>query len=144
VTIQAHDFFSPQPIKDADVFLLRYTLHDWSNAITIRILKRLREAAVPGKTRLVVIDGLIRYACAVEQKDIRGAEDIVFEGLDKGSEAPVGLLANLGRAKARNYYFDLTCGFQFLPPLGYKFSDETTGCWPSSMGKNAPWETTFE
>jgi len=108
VTIQVHDFFTPQPVKDADVFVLRYLLHDWSNSKSIEILKRLREVAVPGKTRVVVIDGVLKYACAVDRKQISGAEDIVFEELGKEGEAPAGLLPNLGRASARNYFLDLT------------------------------------
>ena len=109
VIIQVHDFFTPQPVKDADIFLLRYILHDWPNLRAIEILKRLREAAVPGKTRVVVIDGVAQYACPVVQKQIHGAEDIVFEGPDKNRVAPAGLLPNLGRGGARNYFFDLTC-----------------------------------
>jgi len=62
---------------------------------------------------VVAIDGVVQYACAVDQKQIRGAEDIVFEGSDKKSGVPEGLLPNLGRAEARNYFLDLTYG----PPL---------------------------
>lgn len=108
VTIQTHDFFSPQPIKNADIFLLRNILHDWPNAKAVEILRRLREAAIPGKTKLVVVDAIVGYACATDQGKIHGAEGIVFEGSDKGREVPVGLLPNLGRAGARNYYLDLT------------------------------------
>ena len=115
VTIQAHDFFTPQPIKDADVFLLRYVLHDWSNTKAIEILEQLREAAVPGKTKVVVIDGVLQYACEIDRKKIPGAENIVFEGSDKKSEVPVGLLANLGKAQARNYRTDLTYGLPTSP-----------------------------
>lgn len=110
VTIQAHDFFTPQPGNDADVFLLRYVLHDWGNSKAIEIMKRLREVAVFGKTRVVVIDGIVQNACAVDWKQIHGAEDIEFEGWEKKSEVPVGLLPNLGRAEARNYFHDLMCG----------------------------------
>lgn len=106
VTIQAHDFFSSQPIKDADIFLLRYILHNWPDSKAVVILKRLREAATPGKTKVVVIDGIIQYACAVDRKEIHGAESILFEG--ERSKVPEGLLPNLGRAEARNYYLDLT------------------------------------
>jgi len=60
---------------------------------------------------VIVIDGIVQYACAVDRKQIRGAEDIVFEELGKESEAPVGLLPNLGKAAARNYFFDLAYGF---------------------------------
>ena len=112
VTIQAHDFFNPQPVNDADIFLLRYILHNWSNSKAIEILKRLREVSVPGKTRVVVIDVVVQYACAVDRKQIRGAEDIVFEEtLGKKGEMPVGLLENLGKAAARNCFFDLAYGF---------------------------------
>ena len=109
VTIQTHDFFSPQPIRNADIFLLRNILHDWPNAKAVEILRRLREAAVPGKTKLVVIDAVVGYACAADQGKIYEAKDIVFEGSEKGRGVPVGLLSNLGRAGARNYNLDLTC-----------------------------------
>ncbi|KAF9646504.1 O-methyltransferase [Thelephora ganbajun] len=117
VTIQAHDFFASQPVHDADIFLLRYVLHNWSNSKAIEILKRLREAAVPRKTKVVVIDGIIKYACTVDRKQIHGAEDIVFEGSDDKNEVPAGLLSNLGRAEARNYCLDLTCGCRMLGEL---------------------------
>ena len=61
----------------------------------------------------------------------------MFERLDKKSEVPVGLLANLGKAKARNCYLDLTCSFRFHRLLGRNFSDETAGCWRRPMGKSA-------
>ena len=66
--------------------------------------------AVPGKTRVIVLDGVIQCACATDQKQIYGAEDITFEGSYEGSEVPVGLLSNLGRAEARNYLLDFMCG----------------------------------
>ena len=140
VTVQAHNFFSPQPVKNADIFLLRYILHDWSNKGAIEILRRLREAAIPGKTKVVVIDGVLEHACKFDRKRIRGAEDIVFEGSDRKSEVPSGLLPNLGRAQARSYCLDLSYGFQ-LQFLDFSLSDENIGCWPCSMGKSVPWET---
>jgi hypothetical protein len=87
----------------------------------------LREVAVPGKTKVVVVDGVIQYVCAVDRKEIRGAEGIVFEGSDKKSEVPAGLLPNLGKAGARNYCLDLTYGLPPCPALCYNLSDEVTG-----------------
>jgi len=121
VTIQAHDFFTPQPVNDADIFLLRYILHDWLDSKAIEILSRLREVAVPGKTRVVVLDGVIKYACAADQKQIYGAEDIEFEGSNEGSEVPAGLLPNLGRAEATNYLLDLVCGLSLQGYLDCDF-----------------------
>ena len=82
----------------------------------IEILKQLREVAVPGKTRVVVIDGVLQYACAVSRNQVPGTDDIVFEGFSEKREVPSGLLSNLGRAEARNYFLDLTCG---RPPHRY-------------------------
>ena len=142
MTVQAHNFFSPQPIKDADIFLLRYILHDWSNKGAIGILRRLREAAIPGRTKVVVIDGVLQHACKFDRKKIRGAEDIVFEGSNTKNQPPSGLLPNLGRAQARNYCLDLTYGLQLHRSLGFCLSNESTGCWGSLMDKSVPWETT--
>jgi len=50
-----HDFLTPQPIKDADVYLLRWILHDWSDKYCVKIL----QALVPGLkkgARVVVND----------------------------------------------------------------------------------------
>ena len=134
VTIQAHDFFSTQPVKDADVFLLRYILHNWSNKKAVEILSRLRDAAVPGKTKVVIVDGVIQYACTFDRKMIQGAGDIVFEGSNKGP-VPTGLLPNLGRARARNYFLDLVYGLQPRRVL-CQISNQIVGCWRCSMGKS--------
>ena len=41
VSFLEHDFFTPQPIKDADVYLLRWILHDWSDGYAVKILRAL-------------------------------------------------------------------------------------------------------
>lgn len=41
VSFMEHDFFSEQPVKGADVYLLRWILHDWSDTYAIRILQAL-------------------------------------------------------------------------------------------------------
>jgi O-methyltransferase domain len=58
-----HNFFDEQPIKDAEVFLMRATIHDWGFSYAVKILRRLRDAAVVGKTKLLMIDNIIPYAC---------------------------------------------------------------------------------
>ncbi|KAL8849901.1 MAG: hypothetical protein Q9221_005167 [Calogaya cf. arnoldii] len=44
VEFQEHDFFTEQPVKNADVYLMRWILHDWSDGYCIKILRAL----VPG------------------------------------------------------------------------------------------------
>lgn len=41
ISFMAHDFFKVQPIKNADVYLMRWILHDWSDIYAIRILRAL-------------------------------------------------------------------------------------------------------
>ena len=62
VRLEAHDMFDPQYIKDATIFVLRYTTHNWSDKYATRFLARLREAAQP-ETKLIIIDGISDYLC---------------------------------------------------------------------------------
>jgi len=105
VKFEPHDFFEPQPIKNASVFLLRAICHDWPDAFVVKILKHLRDAAQP-HTKLVVGDHIIPYACVddTEASNLPGAAKTL---------APKPLLANLGRASAVAYWVDLTMQSMF-------------------------------
>ncbi|KAK7002240.1 S-adenosyl-L-methionine-dependent methyltransferase [Favolaschia claudopus] len=98
-----HDFFTPQSVKNAAVFLLRHIIHDWPDDRALVILQNLRKAAGE-ETQLVVIDKLVPFASTGTVADskmsaIRGAEQQV-------AEAP--LLPNWGPAAADVYLYDLT------------------------------------
>lgn len=43
-----HDFLTPQPVKDADIYLLRWILHDWSDKYCVKILQSLTPALKKG------------------------------------------------------------------------------------------------
>ncbi len=47
------DFFSEQPIEGADVYFLRWILHNWSDKYAIRILQALVPAMKDGAKVLV-------------------------------------------------------------------------------------------
>lgn len=55
ITYQGHSFFDPQPVKDADVYLLRMILHDWPHDEAKTILTHIRQAMKP-TARLVIMD----------------------------------------------------------------------------------------
>ncbi|KZV76743.1 O-methyltransferase [Peniophora sp. CONT] len=98
VVLQTHDFFEEQPQKNADVFFLRWVMHDWSDKYCLIILKRLRAAAKP-TTRLMVVDTLVSYACPeVHVEDIAGAQRPM---------PPKPLLANMGHASWVGYSTDI-------------------------------------
>ncbi|KAF7377920.1 O-methyltransferase [Mycena sanguinolenta] len=115
VRFQVHDFFTPQPVTDAAVFILRVVLHDWPDAFAQRILLRLREAAAP-HTKLVLADFVLPLACVddfgVGEGEVeKGGQGREQESQVEGAEkmlAPAPLLANLGKASANAYWMDLT------------------------------------
>ncbi|EIM83960.1 S-adenosyl-L-methionine-dependent methyltransferase [Stereum hirsutum FP-91666 SS1] len=89
VMLQAHDFFQPQPVKDAAVFFMRVVLHDWPTTSCRAIMQNLRSAASPS-TKLILYESTMPYACEAPS----GFTD------DKQAppRPPYPLLPNLGSA----------------------------------------------
>ena len=58
IAFQEHDFFQEQPVKGADVYLLRLVLHDWSDKYARMIIKALVPALHTG-ARVLVNDRVI-------------------------------------------------------------------------------------
>ncbi|KAF8154769.1 hypothetical protein B0H34DRAFT_783839 [Crassisporium funariophilum] len=109
VKFEVHDFFTPQPVRNAAVFLLRVVLHDWPDDYARRVLLQLREAATP-ETKLLIADFVLPLACPDDMglngglEGVEGAESIL---------APAPLLPNLGKANANVYWMDLTMQVMF-------------------------------
>lgn len=51
--LMGHDFFTEQPVKDADIYLIRNVLHDWSDKYAAKILGNLIPALKKGARVLV-------------------------------------------------------------------------------------------
>jgi 6-hydroxytryprostatin B O-methyltransferase len=58
ITYQAHDFFLPQHVMGADVYLLRMILHDWAFDDSIKILKNI-VAAMGKSSRVLIMDTVL-------------------------------------------------------------------------------------
>jgi hypothetical protein len=109
--ISVHDFFKPQPEKNASIFFLKHIMHDWSDPYCSKILDQLYEAATP-TTRLIVMEVILPYACHDQSADSR-------TGIPGGTlrEALAPLLANWGATNVMVYHADicvstsLTCKF---------------------------------
>lgn len=52
----AHDFLAEQPVKGADIYLLRWILHDWSDKYCVKILQALTPALKKGA--MIVINDI--------------------------------------------------------------------------------------
>jgi hypothetical protein len=50
-----HDFLTPQPVRGADIYLLRWILHDWSDKYCVKILQSLVPALKKG-AKVVIND----------------------------------------------------------------------------------------
>ena len=55
ITFMRHDFFKPQPVKDADVYFFRATFHNWPEKYCIRILQNLIPALKKG-AKVIILD----------------------------------------------------------------------------------------
>ncbi|KAJ6501155.1 O-methyltransferase [Mycena vitilis] len=99
VKLEVHSFFTPQPLKTAAVFLLRWIMHDWADPLAVQILRHLREAATR-ETTLVTVDIVLPYTCS---------DDCIADRIPgtARSSAPAPLLPNLGAASNMVYWMDL-------------------------------------
>lgn len=83
VQLQVHNFFEPQPVKDAAVYFMRVVIHDWPDVTAKEIMANTRKAA-GANSKLVLFDCVMPYACVTP-----GAPPV-----------PSPLLPNLGVAGA--------------------------------------------
>jgi hypothetical protein len=99
--LPVHDFFTPQPVKNASIFLLRQIIHDWTDEFAVKILAQLRDSAMP-EAKLVIVDQIIPYATE---------SDLVNSIPGTARPAPPApLLRNMGVASAVPYWADIHVG----------------------------------
>ncbi|KAL9005014.1 MAG: hypothetical protein Q9188_002195 [Gyalolechia gomerana] len=58
VEFMAHDFFTEQPVKEADIYFFRFILHNWSDKYCMEILKNLLPAMKEG-SKIVIYEFLL-------------------------------------------------------------------------------------
>ncbi|KAL9106098.1 MAG: hypothetical protein Q9227_008843 [Pyrenula ochraceoflavens] len=80
VECMAHDFFTEQPVKGADIYVFRWIFHDWADKYCIKILRNLIPALKKG-AKVVVGE-----TCLPEPNTERDADDWarLFEEADSG------------------------------------------------------------
>jgi 6-hydroxytryprostatin B O-methyltransferase len=60
ISTQAYDFFTQQPCKSADVYLLRMIIHDWPSHMATTILKNQLDALKANpRARLIIMDTVL-------------------------------------------------------------------------------------
>ncbi|RJE23609.1 o-methyltransferase [Aspergillus sclerotialis] len=58
IKYQAHDFFTPQPVLSANIYLLRMILHDWPTTDCVKILKNIIPAMGP-HSKIIIMDTIL-------------------------------------------------------------------------------------
>ncbi|KAH9938266.1 S-adenosyl-L-methionine-dependent methyltransferase [Fomitopsis serialis] len=81
VRLMAHDFFAEQPLQNAEVYFLRYVLHDWPDDECVVILTHLREAMKPDSVVLVA-DHVIHPT----RPSIRNTHDLAMMAIHNAME----------------------------------------------------------
>ncbi|GES60019.1 O-methyltransferase [Aspergillus terreus] len=56
IEAMGHDFFTPQPVHGASIYLFRHAIHDWSDPQAEHILRQLVPAMDREKSTLLIID----------------------------------------------------------------------------------------
>jgi hypothetical protein len=110
--ILAHDFFTPQPVKNASIFLLKHILHDWSDAYCTKIPDHLRAAAT-SSTKLLLVDSILPYTCHNPNTNNKKAIPGVAP-----HEAPAPLLSNYGTINDMPFQSDFTVRLVIVAFLG--------------------------
>lgn len=91
VEVVPHDFFTPELIADADVYLLRQVLHDWPDESAVKILKSIIPALKSG-AKIVIMDQVVPapgQLPKMEEKTAREVDLVVmshFNGKQRGIE----------------------------------------------------------
>ncbi|KAK3991366.1 S-adenosyl-L-methionine-dependent methyltransferase [Cladorrhinum sp. PSN332] len=67
VEFMSHDFFEPQPVHGADVYLFRWIFHNWSDKYGVKILRNLIPALRPG-AKIVINDSVLPEPGALGSK----------------------------------------------------------------------------
>ncbi|MCJ1432481.1 hypothetical protein MMC27_001838 [Xylographa pallens] len=78
VRFMTHDFFTPQPVKDADIYFFRWIFHNWPDQYCLKILKNLVPALKEG-ARIVVNEW-----CLPEPNSVSNRLDRKMRGMDIG------------------------------------------------------------
>lgn len=92
----AHDFFQNQPVHGADVYLLRWILHDWSDKYCIKILRALIPGLKKG-AKVVISDICIPEPgqLSVRNERVMRMIDMTMKAFNNARERDAETWANL-------------------------------------------------
>jgi predicted O-methyltransferase YrrM len=88
LSFQAHNFFEPQPIRDADIFLYRGVFVDWPEEKALEILRSVVSSIKPGAL-LVINEPIIQNMASSDATNSYKAKITRLLDMQSKSLAPV-------------------------------------------------------
>ena len=102
----AHDFFTEQPVKGAEIYFFRRIFHDWSDEYAARILRCLIGALKPG-AKVLIQDLVVSEYGSSSLYDQKWQRWVNAGGLAHHLSEPRRQLPNQGRKLTMYRYSDL-------------------------------------
>ncbi|KAJ8131015.1 hypothetical protein O1611_g2611 [Lasiodiplodia mahajangana] len=107
ISLMAHDFFLPQPVRDADVYFFRWIFHNWSDKYAIKILKNTIPALKPG-AKVIINDAILlepgKMPKAMEAR-VRSF-DVVMSSIQNAKERELAEWIELFRRADERFEFE--------------------------------------
>ncbi|KAI0867360.1 S-adenosyl-L-methionine-dependent methyltransferase [Hypoxylon argillaceum] len=106
VKFMAYDFFTEQPVREADVYYFRWIFHNWSDKYCVKILKNLIPALKPG-AKIIINDGVLPMPGMLsrwQEKKLR-AIDLTMTEMQNARERELGDWKNLLRMADSRFEF---------------------------------------
>ena len=109
VEFMSHDFFTEQPVRDADVYFFRWIFHNWSDKYCIKILESLIPAFKTG-ARIIISDAVVPQANQMPKRMERQVRsfDLVMSAIHNGKERELSDWAELFQAADKRFEFQET------------------------------------
>lgn len=98
IRTQVHDLFTSQPLKGADVYILRMMLHDWSSTNIVAVLKAHLEALKSNpRSRLLIMDIVLLPpgSVSIVEEALLRARDLALMQVSNGKERELDEFAEL-------------------------------------------------
>ncbi|KAI0902802.1 O-methyltransferase-domain-containing protein [Ustulina deusta] len=118
IALQEHDFFGPQPVRGAEIYLLRMVIHDWPDEKAVQILQQLAQAMSP-TSRLLIMDMVIPAP---------GSTSIVFEAALREKDLCMLQTCNAKEREGGDWRNLIR---KINPPMSIRAIRRPDGCLPS-------------
>lgn len=96
VMFQQHDFFSPQPVRNASVYIFKNVLHDWPDSKAIEILRNVATVITSPHQRVVL------YEHAIELKYDEQGRPTIPGNITRTISAMDMFMLTMGNGKERS------------------------------------------